>query len=83
MHSFQIYSIILWMCENYYYYAIAIAVTGAFSVVDTLISTRAHLVQLSNMAHYACPVTCLRDGKFGAPRFSSPLFCLSCLFAGI
>ncbi|GAM23432.1 hypothetical protein SAMD00019534_066070 [Acytostelium subglobosum LB1] len=61
---FQIYSVILWMCEEYYYYAVAIFIIATISSVLSLKEIRTNLLSLKHMSTYSCQVQVLRDGNF-------------------
>ena len=61
---FQIYSIVLWSFEQYFYFAACILVIAAVSIVTTLMETRSRLKALSDLAHFTSTVTVLRDGRW-------------------
>jgi len=63
-YVFQMYSVILWGFENYYIFAIAIAIIAIVSIVQTLIETRRRMTELSNMARFECTVTVVSQGVF-------------------
>jgi len=67
---FQIYSVILWIFEEYYWFALCIFVIAAVSIVTTLRETRSSLINLSKVARFDVPVTVLRreDDLNAAPR---------------
>lgn len=48
-YIFQVFSVILWALEDYYYYAIAIMAVSLGSVVISIYQTRKHLKTLRNM----------------------------------
>ena len=61
---FQIYSIILWCFEAYFYFAACIFIIAAVSIITTLIETRRRLFALSELAHFTSTVTVLRGGEW-------------------
>ncbi|KAJ1948190.1 hypothetical protein FBU59_001709, partial [Linderina macrospora] len=63
-YVFQIASIIIWSCEDYYYYAACIFVISVVSIAVTLISTKRTVRKIKQMAAYSCPVRVLRDRKW-------------------
>ncbi|SCU78143.1 LAMI_0A03598g1_1 [Lachancea mirantina] len=71
-YVFQIFSIILWLADDYYYYAACILIISVFSVTETLIETRKTSQRLSEISHTNHEVRVLRDG-FWAQINSSEL----------
>ena len=63
---FQIYSIILWCAEAYYYFAGCIAIIAAVSIVTTLLETRRRLFALSEVARFTSQVRVNRGGQWVA-----------------
>ena len=65
-YMFQVFSVALWMWDNYYYYASCIAVLSIFSITTSLISIRRELKKLRTMAFYETHVQVLRgpDQRF-------------------
>ncbi|KAI8324645.1 hypothetical protein GQ54DRAFT_249104, partial [Martensiomyces pterosporus] len=63
-YVFQIASIVIWSCEDYYYYAACIFAISAISVVTTLISTKRTVRKIRQMSAYTCPMRILRDHKW-------------------
>eukprot|EP01135_Chromosphaera_perkinsii_P010889 Nk52_evm16s2273 gene=Nk52_evmTU16s2273 len=63
-YMFQVFSMILWYLDDYYYYAMCIFVISVASVGLSLYETRVNLVNLRNMALFSCDVTVLRDSEF-------------------
>ena len=51
---FQAYSVIVWSCEDYYFYAAAIFFVAMVSILDSLYQTRTHYHHIATMAHYQC-----------------------------
>ncbi|KAJ2036549.1 hypothetical protein H4S03_003570 [Coemansia sp. S3946] len=63
-YIFQLASIIIWSCEDYYYYACAIFVISAISIASTLISTKRTMRKIREMSAYTCDVLVLRAGHW-------------------
>ncbi|GAM26091.1 hypothetical protein SAMD00019534_092660 [Acytostelium subglobosum LB1] len=61
---FQLYSVILWMNEQYYYYAAAIFLIASVSSCLSLKEIRSNLISLKKMASFNCDVNVLRNGAF-------------------
>jgi len=68
---FQIYSVILWCFEAYFYFAACILIIAAVSIIATLIETRRRLFALSDLAHFTSTVTALRGGSGNRCRHRS------------
>ena len=60
-YVFQMYSVVLWIFEEYWYFAGAIAVIAVVSIVQTLMETRRRMRELAELARFDCPVQVLRD----------------------
>ncbi|XP_060931280.1 cation-transporting ATPase 13A2 isoform X2 [Limanda limanda] len=60
-YVFQFFSIILWMCDDYYYYAICILVLSILSISICLYETRKQSLILHNMAQLITIVTIRRN----------------------
>lgn len=63
-YVFQIASIALWSLDDYYYYAFAIALISATSILSTLIETKRTIERMREMSRFECPVNVLIDGKW-------------------
>ena len=61
-YIFQIFSIILWSIDEYYYYAACIFLISVLSIVDTLIETKKTSKNLADMSHFSCDVRVFREG---------------------
>ena len=61
---FQIFSIALWMYEDYVLYSLVILVTLLISLVATVVETREALVKVQQVAAYSTLVTVKRDAGF-------------------
>nr|XP_048680762.1 polyamine-transporting ATPase 13A2 isoform X3 [Caretta caretta] len=55
-YVFQVFSIILWLCDNYYYYAACIFIISAVSIGLSLYETRKQSITLRNMVKMAISV---------------------------
>uniref|UniRef100_A0A8C5DSK0 P-type ATPase A domain-containing protein n=1 Tax=Gouania willdenowi TaxID=441366 RepID=A0A8C5DSK0_GOUWI len=60
-YVFQVFSVILWMCDNYYLYASIIVVISFISIGVSLYETRKQSITLSNMARLVTRVTIRRN----------------------
>ncbi|GAA6064384.1 hypothetical protein JCM10212_002917 [Sporobolomyces blumeae] len=63
-YIFQIFSIILWSIDDYYYYAFAIAIISVVSIISTLIETRANVERMREMSRFSCEVKVYREGEW-------------------
>jgi len=61
-YIFQVFSVILWMWDNYYYYASCILVISSASVILSLYETMSNHNEIRRMARYNCQV-CLKSGQ--------------------
>jgi cation-transporting ATPase 13A2 len=58
------YSVILWAFEAYWYYAGAIVVIAAVSIVQSLRETRRRMTEMAALARWDAPVCVWRDGAY-------------------
>lgn len=63
-YVFQLFSIILWLADNYYYYAFCILLISVLSISQSLLETKATLDKMSEMALFECPVIVWRESKW-------------------
>ncbi|KAF8622733.1 hypothetical protein AX15_006823 [Amanita polypyramis BW_CC] len=63
-YVFQVASIILWSLDDYYYYAICIAVISIGSIITTLLETKKTIGRMREMSRYSCKVDVLIDGSW-------------------
>ena len=61
-YVFQIASLVLWSLDEYYYYACAIFIISAVSIVTTLMETKASMKRLREVSRFECEVRVLRSG---------------------
>lgn len=61
-YVFQIASIILWSCDEYYYYAICIFLISLASIASTVVETKDTMKRLRDMAKFTCDIRVLREG---------------------
>ena len=62
-YLFQLYSIILWYCTEYYYYASVIVVLTILSLVLSVHGTYKNLKQLQKISRYSCQVKVYRKNE--------------------
>ena len=62
-YLFQLYSVILWYCTDYYYYASVIVVLTILSLVLSVYGTYKNLKQLQQISRYSCPVKVYRKNE--------------------
>ena len=62
-YLFQVYSVILWYCTDYYYYASVIVVLTILSLVLSVYGTYKNLKQLQQISRYSCPVKVYRKNE--------------------
>lgn len=56
-YVFQFFSFILWFADDYVYYAMAILILSAISIITTVIQTRnVSISTKKNVEFYFCPV---------------------------
>lgn len=60
-YVFQIFSIFLWLADDYYYYASCIFLISMVSIVNTLIETKATIRRLKEISRFECDVRVWRN----------------------
>lgn len=60
-YVFQIFSIILWSLDAYYYYAACIFLISFLSILDTLVETKKTSTRLAEMSYFNCEVRVFRE----------------------
>lgn len=61
---FQLFSMIVWCFEDYFYYALIILAMTGGSLAITLFETRESQQKLQDMAKFSCSCRVLRDGQW-------------------
>ncbi|KAG0687930.1 hypothetical protein C6P40_001604 [Pichia californica] len=61
-YVFQIFSIFLWLADNYYYYAFCIFIISVLSITESLIETRSTFERMRKMSRFECDVRVWRNG---------------------
>lgn len=69
-YIFQLFSIILWAFDRYYYYAACIFLISAISIANTLIETKQTLRRMRDLARFECDVRVFRDGYWASVNSS-------------
>ena len=64
-YIFQIFSVFLWMFNNYQVYASLIIVTTAISLLVSTYETRKNMLSIQEMARYSCAVNVYRKDENG------------------
>ena len=59
---FQIYSVGLWIAEEYYYFSFCILIIAIVSIYSTVLETQESLQRIAEMSHFETEVVALRDG---------------------
>ena len=62
-YLFQVYSVILWYCTQYYYYATVIVVLAVISLVLSVYGTYKNLKKIQEISRYSCPVKVYRRNE--------------------
>lgn len=60
-YIFQVFSIVLWSLDQYYYYATCILLISVLSIMNTLIETKKVSRTLAEMSYFSCDVRVLRE----------------------
>ncbi|CDK29706.1 unnamed protein product [Kuraishia capsulata CBS 1993] len=60
-YVFQVFSIVLWLLDDYYYYAFCIFMISIVSIVQTLIETRQTMKRLKDISRFTCSVRVCRN----------------------
>lgn len=69
-YIFQVFSIILWAFDEYYYYATCIFIISVISVGNTLIETKQTLKRMRDLARFECDIRVLRSGYWTTVKSS-------------
>jgi len=63
-YLFQLFSVVVWFCEDYWVYAVAIVVMSVLSAITSVVQTRRNLVQIRSIALYITQIDVWRDGQW-------------------
>lgn len=61
-YVFQVFSIVLWCADEYYYYASCIFIISLVSIVNSLVETKATIKRLQEISKFSCEVRVWRNG---------------------
>lgn len=61
-YVFQVFSIFLWLADDYYYYASCILLISLISIANSLVETRSTIRRLQEMSRFSCDVRVWRNG---------------------
>lgn len=61
-YVFQIFSIFLWLADDYYYYASCIFIISVVSILNSLVETKSNIRRLLEMSKFSCDVRVWRNG---------------------
>lgn len=61
-YAFQIFSIILWLSDSYYYYAFCIFIISVLSISQSLIETLQNMERMRQLALFECTIRVRRNG---------------------
>ncbi|EEB08701.1 P-type ATPase P5 type [Schizosaccharomyces japonicus yFS275] len=61
-YIFQVFSIVLWCMDSYYYYAVCILLISVISVLNSLFETQKTMKRMREMSRFVCSVRVYRDG---------------------
>ncbi|KAG7665956.1 uncharacterized protein J8A68_000579 [[Candida] subhashii] len=60
-YVFQVFSIFLWLADNYYYYASCIFIISMVSIINSLIETKSTMRRLQEISKLSCEVRVWRN----------------------
>lgn len=61
-YAFQIFSIVLWLFDSYYYYAFCIFIISVLSISQSLVETRRNMRRMRKLSAFDCVVRARRNG---------------------
>ncbi|ODV78077.1 putative cation-transporting ATPase [Suhomyces tanzawaensis NRRL Y-17324] len=61
-YVFQVFSVFLWLADDYFYYASCIFVISMISIVNSLIETKSTISRLQQVSRFVCEVRVWRNG---------------------
>lgn len=62
-YIFQVFSVVLWMCDGYTLYASCIVIVSTLSVVTSLVETVQNNNSIRKMAAYSCKIDLLQKDR--------------------
>lgn len=60
-YVFQVFSIFLWLADDYYYYASCIFIISMVSIANSLIETKSTIKRLQEMSKFSCDIRAWRN----------------------
>lgn len=60
-YIFQIFSIFLWLADDYYYYALCIFIISLISIINTLVETKSTIKRLQEISKFKCDIRAWRN----------------------
>ncbi|KAF9116054.1 hypothetical protein BGX27_005083 [Mortierella sp. AM989] len=63
-YIFQVFSMVLWFADDYYYYAACIFIISTVSVVTELVETKKTMKRMRNMSRFTCNTKVFRSGRW-------------------
>ncbi|CAN3363072.1 vacuolar cation-transporting ATPase Ypk9p [Diutina catenulata] len=60
-YVFQVFSVFLWLADDYYYYASCIFLISAISIANSLVETKGTIRRLQEMSKFTCEVRVWRN----------------------
>eukprot|EP00835_Amoeboradix_gromovi_P003626 NODE_248_length_12985_cov_0.286357.p1 type:complete len:1008 gc:universal NODE_248_length_12985_cov_0.286357:249-3272(+) len=63
-YIFQLFSIAVWLAENYYFYAVCIFFISLISSVQNLFDTRRNYARLEELSKFTCQIKVFRNDKW-------------------
>ncbi|KAL6452467.1 YPK9 Vacuolar cation-transporting ATPase YPK9 [Candida maltosa Xu316] len=61
-YIFQVFSIFLWLADDYYYYAGCIFIISVVSIINSLVETKSTMRRLQEISKFSCEVRVWRNG---------------------
>lgn len=61
-YIFQVFSIFLWLADEYVYYALCIFLISMISIINSLIETKSTIKRLQEISKFSCDVRVWRNG---------------------
>jgi cation-transporting ATPase 13A2 len=61
-YVFQVFSIFLWLADDYYYYASCIFLISMISIINSLVETKSTIKRLQEISRFSCEIRVWRNG---------------------